>query len=571
MTTIDKILQMKEDNLRVYYIDSDGDEVIVSDDEDYEVALDYAKSKGEGKIEFLPCNRQHNGSEEEDAHTDMQLESKDSFNMVAETVSINEDEHNDDLEKSEDGIEEIDPNRDLEKEVLENNDINNRLNAVLKDTVSRESSLYFQSEQNDVSEKEKRLIKEVEASVMGTNEQVDEMNEAFAKKISESSVGTEELLDEFDVVKSVLNGEQHKIKESQVEEVSPINEEPLEENKVSGASDSIVAQPESEEKSERLTNELNELMEMNKTVVKPNDPVPEPVQEKVEEPIEELVVEEENKEEPQIQSDIPQEPIPISDEEEKIPEVKPEPEEDKKDELEEEEYVDEPRLGVSVSMARASVVHDQPKKKVNYLKKALESLNFVFNHPEKKMQVAELDESEEEKSQDFVVTCKPGSKTKKRWRIINNSNICWPKKTSIRCQSQDVECEIPEIKKPLLPGEKLDISINIKISPEETENTVKVFVFRFHSHIYGYFGCPLFATVEVIPENPVNEFKELSQEEKLKELFEGDDEVNPILYEIANDFVEEGLGTFEQCLEALLQSKANYEDAKKILEQRQKE
>lgn len=317
---------------------------------------------------------------------------------------------------------------------------------------------------------------------------------------------------------------------------------------------------------------------MNKTVVKPNEPVPEPAQEVVKEPKEEIVVEEQVKGEPQNQSDIAQESKPISDEEEKIPEVKAEPsepKEDRKDELEDElepeEYVDQPRLGVSVSVAKASVVHDQPKKKVNYLKKALESLNFVFNHPEKKMQVAELDESEEEKSQDFVVTCKPGSKTKKRWRIINNSNICWPKKTTIRCQTDGVECEIPKIKKPLLPGEKLDISINIKINPEETENTVKVFVFRFHSHIYGYFGNPLIATVEIIPENPVNEFKELSQEEKLKELFEGDDEVNPILYEIANDFVEEGLGNFEQCLEALMQSKANYEDAKKILEQRAEE
>ena len=33
-------------------VDSDGDEVIVSDDEDYDVAIDYVKSKGESEIRF---------------------------------------------------------------------------------------------------------------------------------------------------------------------------------------------------------------------------------------------------------------------------------------------------------------------------------------------------------------------------------------------------------------------------------------------------------------------------------------------------------------------------------------
>lgn len=46
---------------------------------------------------------------------------------------------------------------------------------------------------------------------------------------------------------------------------------------------------------------------------------------------------------------------------------------------------------------------------------------------------------------------------------------------------------------------------------------------------------------------------------------EGQDEVNPIMYEIANDFVEEGLGNFDQCIDAILQSKTNYEEAKENL------
>jgi hypothetical protein len=83
-------------------------------------------------------------------------------------------------------------------------------------------------------------------------------------------------------------------------------------------------------------------------------------------------------------------------------------------------------------------------------------------------------------------------------------------------------------------------------------------VFRFYSDTCGYFGEPLVATIEVIPEPQ-------KQEEKLLELLEGDKEINPILYEIANDLVSEGLGTFDQCLECLLMCKDNYEKAKEML------
>ena len=97
-----------------------------------------------------------------------------------------------------------------------------------------------------------------------------------------------------------------------------------------------------------------------------------------------------------------------------------------------------------------------------------------------------------------------------------------------------------------MPGEKLDLSVNIRISPEESENKVKVFVFRLYSKIFGYFGVALVATVEITPEIAQNPIKEFSQEEELEELLKIDNEVGPIVYKIANDFVEEGLGDFDQ-------------------------
>lgn len=107
--------------------------------------------------------------------------------------------------------------------------------------------------------------------------------------------------------------------------------------------------------------------------------------------------------------------------------------------------------------------------------------------------------------------------------------------------------------------------MNIRISEEETENNVKVFIFRLHSRLYGYFGVALVATVEIIPDEAKNEVEVFTQEEKLEELLEGDDDVNPIMYEIANDFVEEGLGNFDECLAALRECKSNYEEAKEKL------
>ena len=98
----------------------------------------------------------------------------------------------------------------------------------------------------------------------------------------------------------------------------------------------------------------------------------------------------------------------------------------------------------------------------------------------------------------------------------------------------------------------LEMSVKIKISDEKVENHIEQFVFRFFSERSGYFGEPMVCTVEVTPEVM------MPQEDKLKEILTGSDDTNPILLEIANDFVSEGLGTFEQCLEALMDCKANF-------------
>ena len=186
--------------------------------------------------------------------------------------------------------------------------------------------------------------------------------------------------------------------------------------------------------------------------------------------------------------------------------------------------------------------------------RALENINFVFGNPEKRQSIAQVDESESEKSQEYVLTCKPGKAAKKRWRVVNNSNISWPKKTKIICQNDKVDAEIPKITNPLNPGDKMEISINIKINEDEADNKVEVFVFRFWNKFYGYFGEPLVATIEITPDVVPKKMEDLLQEDKLKELLEGD-EINPIYYEMANDLSEEGLGSFEECLIALNKSR----------------
>ena len=93
---------------------------------------------------------------------------------------------------------------------------------------------------------------------------------------------------------------------------------------------------------------------------------------------------------------------------------------------------------------------------------------------------------------------------------------------------------------------------------------MELFLFRFYSERYGFFGEPMQATVEVVPEK--EDPKKLRQEDELKEFLEKKaEDINPILKEIARDLVSEGLGSYEQCLKALMECKNNYEKAKQML------
>ena len=108
------------------------------------------------------------------------------------------------------------------------------------------------------------------------------------------------------------------------------------------------------------------------------------------------------------------------------------------------------------------------------------------------------------------------------------------------------------------PGDSVEMSVNIKIGTDNKSNHVEVFVFRLFSDLCGYFGEPLVATVEVT-----------GQEEELTSSMRAIEksvmDINPFLYEIANEFAEEGLGTFDLCLQTLIECQNNYDEAKKRL------
>lgn len=280
-------------------------------------------------------------------------------------------------------------------------------------------------------------------------------------------------------------------------------------------------------------------------------------EEKVEIKEEKAEIKEEAQPQQIIEANQPQEQeIKIHEAQEDIEEVK-----------QEKEFNPIQRESIAVSVAKAQIIRDDTDKRINIMHRALENINFVFGNPEKRQSIAQVDESESEKSQEYVLTCKPGKAAKKRWRVVNNSNISWPKKTKIICQNDKVDAEIPKITNPLNPGDKMEISINIKINEDEADNKVEVFVFRFWNKFYGYFGEPLVATIEITPDVVPKKMEDLLQEDKLKELLEGD-EINPIYYEMANDLSEEGLGSFEECLIALLQCKESYDEARVALQKK---
>lgn len=540
MSTYSQINELKKNQIRCYYIDSDGDEVIVSDDEDFEVALEYVKAKGEGKVKFFPTVRQDDSSDDE--RFDPKLKSENSLKLVADTVSIDGDDDHSSEDEEEKEIRVVDSQIDLQKETEENNDFNKKLNANVQDTVSRDSSIYCPDEERMVSEQSERLIKECAASIFNDMEIVerDFLDQAISepsnsRKTSEapSSNGVHDYQlsdkDEDKHENFIIKKECDQPEPTEKVAKTTKSDEKVEEEKKSDAVEIHDGKKDIIEDPEEAS-----LMEMNSSVAVSDKSAPK---------------DSALKEFAQNELQLPVEDSKVADE----------PEEENK-----EEFMDEPRLSVAMSVAKALVIKPENEHRINYLHRAIDNIKFIFNDPAKKQQIAQIDECDEEHSQDYVVTCKPGKFTKKRWRVVNNSTIPWPRNTIIKCQSKEVEAEIPKIEKPLMPGEKLDVSINIKVSEKETENSIKMYVFRFFNKHYGHFGSPLIATVEVVPDILRNPIEDLSQEERLKEILEGD-EINPILYGIANDFVEEGLGTFDQCLEALLHCKGNFEEAKKAL------
>ena len=201
-----------------------------------------------------------------------------------------------------------------------------------------------------------------------------------------------------------------------------------------------------------------------------------------------------------------------------------------------------------------AIKFDRDAEDVGFIKKTWNSLLFKAGKENIRLELASVMEQklDEEFSQDYIITAKPGQTIKKRWMVKNKGKISWPVDSQIVCLDDKADCIVPALDFILAPREMLEMSVKIKISEEKVENHIEQFVFRFFSERSGYFGEPMVCTVEVTPEVM------MPQEDKLKEILTGSDDTNPILLEIANDFVSEGLGTFEQCLEALKDCKANF-------------
>jgi hypothetical protein len=540
--------------------------VIVSDDEDLEVAIEYATKKGETKVKFYKRKRDYAEDTPEEIDlskvTNLTMYKHNSLKQVADTVSVEGDDDNSEL--SEGIVEEL-----KEDDFIENDsepsdresEFTNRMNANIQDTVSRECSVYIpEEEEKIISKKSDQIIPNVGESFFSEKEEEPEEDSKF--------------VDQFDIIRSHIKEYVHKEDENVEQEIEMQSEEINDFDN----SERVDNSDEKEEHVEQAIpqplhqellakSEEDELLEMNSAAaekaaekheaqehVQQIEPIVEPKVEPIVEPIVESIVEKvEIKEEQDVEQ---------KQEEEKNKDFIEESKDAEKIE-ESEEFKDEPRLSVSVSVAKANIIKERHQKKISFINRAIENFNFAFNTHEKKLKIAQVEEVDEEKSKDHVISCKPGKLAKRRWRVVNNSSIRWPKNTVLECQDKEVEVEIPEITNPLQPGDKLDISINIKIKEDEKQNIVKVFVFRFYNKIFGHFGEPLIATVEVVPD--VIHAPALSQEEQLMEFLEGE-EFNPALYEIANDFVEEGLGNFDQCLDALIQCRANYEEARQKLE-----
>ena len=556
MNSIEQLKLYKNDNTRCYYIDSDGDEVIVSDEEDFDVAFEYAENKGQDKFKLYKCSRQDE-SEDEKLEEPV-LNTRSSLKMVADTVSVGAGDDLDSSEQSEDEIEELEPGQSIlsRPSVPDEKELDIKLNSNVQETVSRDNSVIMNQEEiEDIDEKEKERFKSIAVSVIDPKDcNSDEQQNNF-EQIENSDELEESLYNEFEIlsqakkvsgkVQDYVPQEQPEVVENkepeneldgaeQIEFIAQANQygvlEPdLEENKVNVNENAL---KDYERKSEiRQSLEEKQLLEMNGSLYQSK------VQEKLDDKNEDIKQDDKKPDNLELLDDV--------DEEDK-------------------EFKDEPRLGLSVSVAKAKIIPSENKRDFSYLKKAIESIKFAFEDTNKRRKISSIDNTDEEYGIDHVVTCKPGKMTKKRWRVVNKSAICWPRDVYIVCQQKDADVQMPKITNRLCPGEKMDISINIKIDESENDNVVKVFVFRLHSKLYGAFGDPLIATVEVTPEIVQNPIDKMSQEDMLHEFLEGDN-VNPILYEIANDLTEEGLGNFEECFKALIESKSNYKEAKEAL------
>lgn len=503
-----------EDENKQYYLDSDGDMVVLSDDDDFEAALEYAHSKGRDLIVVQKFAEE----KKEELKEQVIKGSRSGLELVAETVSNDGDVDDEDL--SDDGdIEEIEYGESTmsRPEEMNEDEMDQELNKNIMDTVSRSSSVYSKLEDSEkAQEEEKGLSESVEQRSLSCNsdEKIENYDYSQINSIENSLAGN--IYAEFELIGSKI-GESVAIGRG-VQDYQPIPE--VAKHKIENQEEVIEVKHQQEEinfeenknnssqrnSSVQESNEEQELMEMNSSVEGELD-----------------------------KKDVL---IQIS-----AKNVYNDPEEEEKEEVN--HFEDKQRVSVSMSVAKADIVKDDHKARVNILQKAIESVNFIFQNPDKRFKIAQVDNTEEEKSQDYVITCKPGKIAKKRWRVINNSSICWPKNSILYCQQEEAEVQLPKIPVSLKPGEKMDLSVNIKISEDETKNTVKVYVFRLYSKLYGEFGEPLIATVEITPDFVKSPLDKLAQDDKLKELLEGDD-FNPILYEIANDFVEEGLGNFER-------------------------
>mmetsp|Transcript_1957 Transcript_1957/g.2466 ORF Transcript_1957/g.2466 Transcript_1957/m.2466 type:complete len:415 (-) Transcript_1957:466-1710(-) len=413
MSNLRDLQLWQQTNTRCYYVDSDGDEVIVSDQEDFEVAIEYVKARGD-KVKVVKAKRHQESSDEEDTKDEFELENRDSMPMIKKTVSVEGIEDGDSQESSD--IDDIEPQS--EDASTEQNEECRRNEEMVKDTVSIENSLYeYMNDQNNLqpSEESSKILESSQA----ISEAVS--NQSSSKESINHNVGKSEIecsiYKEFTVIgaSALIENPMQPIEEANEElknsKIEPEHANEDTSNKLEAHSDEKLepigaASEESkhshheEELLARCSQEELELMKLNN----PEDLLADPAVGQVVEPALDLNIEEAK-----------------------------EVEEEEKDELidEPKEFQPVQRDSVAISCAKAYVVKEENRERAGVIAKALETIRFTFCDPELRKTIAQVDESEDEKKQEYVVSCKPGKIVKKRWRIVNNSKIRWPKRTVI--------------------------------------------------------------------------------------------------------------------------------------------